>query len=72
MTLRLINGFNCGPSGGRPAEVFLLITGPRPQGPAEGGIDLTAGPPVIFWPFKHTINYPKIINIKSQKLQTQN
>jgi hypothetical protein len=33
---------------------------------------LTAGPPGIFWPFKHTINYPKIINIKSQKLQVQN
>ena len=53
MTLRLINGFNCGPSGGRPAEVFLLVTGPRPLGPAENGIDLTAGPPGIFWPLKH-------------------
>jgi len=53
MTLRPINGFNCGPSGGRPADIFLLIIGPRPPGPAEDGIDLTAGPPGIFWPFKH-------------------
>ena len=53
MTLRPINGFNCGPSEGRTAEVFLLVTGPRPLGPAENGIDLTAGPPGIFWPLKH-------------------